>query len=132
MGSKLEQKMEYISKWLISHIEDGDKELNKPVLFTEFGLSDKNRDFDHTNRDVLYKFIFDIIYKSAKRGRAAAGAFVWQFMVAGMEEYTDDFGFVPEERPSMYKLIKKHSCRLIKLSHAKDLLKRKFGQICDE
>lgn len=122
VGKGLEQKMKYISKWLVSHIEDGDEELKKPVLFAEFGLSDKNKDFDHAHRDVFYKSIFDIVYRSAKEGRAAAGAIVWQLLVAGMEDYKDDFAIVPEERPSLYRLIKKQSCRLVKLSHGKGKL----------
>lgn len=130
VGKGLEQKMKYISKWLVSHIEDGDEELKKPVLFAEFGLSDKNKDFDHAHRDVFYESIFDIVYESAKGGRAGAGAVVWQLLVAGMEEYKDDFAIVPEERPSMYRLIKKQSCRLVKLSHGKDLLENKFGKLC--
>ncbi|RWW22008.1 hypothetical protein GW17_00013807 [Ensete ventricosum] len=128
----LDQKMKYISRWLTSHIEDGDKELKKPVLFTEFGLSDKTKGFDHSHRDVFYKSIFDIVYRSARKGRSGAGAFVWQFMVAGMQEYCDDFGFVPEERPSMYRLIKKQSCRMVKLSYGKGLLKTRFGKLCAE
>ncbi|THU65903.1 hypothetical protein C4D60_Mb05t08550 [Musa balbisiana] len=132
VGAGLDQKMKYILRWLTSHIEDGDKELKKPVLFTEFGLSDKTKGFDHSHRDVFYKSIFNIVYRSARKGRSGAGAFVWQFMAAGMQEYCDDFGFVPEERPSMYRLIKKQSCKMAKLSYGKGLLKTRFGKLCAE
>ncbi|RRT36295.1 hypothetical protein B296_00053889 [Ensete ventricosum] len=133
VGAGLEEKMKYISGWLISHMEDGEEELKKPVLFTEFGLSDKSKDFDHAHRDVFYESIFDAVYESARRGGAGAGALVWQFMAAGMQGYSDDFGIVPEERPSMYRLIKKQSCRLMRLSHGRDLLKRKNSEkLCAE
>ncbi|CAL9076614.1 mannan endo-1,4-beta-mannosidase 2 [Musa acuminata AAA Group] len=128
VGAGLEEKMKYISGWLTSHIEDGEEELKKPVLFTEFGLSDKSRDFDHAHRDVFYESIFDVVYESARRGGAGAGALVWQFMAAGMQEYSDDFGIVPEERSSMYRLIKKQSCRLMRLSHGRDWMKRRDSE----
>ncbi|XP_073008098.1 mannan endo-1,4-beta-mannosidase 2-like [Typha latifolia] len=131
VNAELNEKIKYISKWVISHIEDGDTELKKPVLFTEFGLSNRNKDFDHSHRDMFYKSVFDIIYDSAKKNGAGAGAFVWQFMVDGMEEYNDDFGIIPDQRPSMYRLIKDQSCRLAVLRHGQDTVKRNFNKICD-
>ncbi|KAJ0986422.1 hypothetical protein J5N97_004778 [Dioscorea zingiberensis] len=120
LGAELDEKMKYIYKWVISHIEDGDKVLKKPVLLTEFGLSDRNKKFDHSHRDELYKTIFDIMYKSARDKGAGAGALIWQLMVEGMEKFTDDYGIVPGERPSMDKLMKKQSCRLLALHHGTD------------
>lgn len=131
MNADLNEKINYISKWVISHIEDGDKELKKPVLFTEFGLSNKNKDFDHSHRDVLYKSIYDIIYDSAKKNGAGAGALAWQFMAEDMEEYNDEFGIVPHARPSMYVLIKEQSCRLAALRYGPDSMKSKPGNICE-
>lgn len=132
MQAGLDEKMKYIYKWVVSHIEDGDRVLKKPVLFTEFGLSNRNENFDHSHRDALYKNIFDIIHESAKKNGAGAGAFVWQFMVEGMQEYNDDFGIVPWERPSMYQLIKEQSCRLAWLRYGKDLSKENFKKVCLE
>lgn len=100
---------------MISHIEDGDRVLKKPVLFTEFGLSNLNKDYHPSQRDRFYKMIFDIIYKSAKRNKSGAGTFIWQLFVEGMEEYNDDFGFVPWEVPSLYKVMTDHSCRLARI-----------------
>lgn len=98
-----------------SHIEDGDKELKKPVMFTEFGLSSQNKGFNPAQRDRFYKIVFDLIYKSAKKKGSGAGSFAWQFFVGGMEEYNDEFGIVPWERPSTYKLIIEQSCRLARV-----------------
>ncbi|KAJ6884882.1 hypothetical protein NC652_031780 [Populus alba x Populus x berolinensis] len=72
---EFEDKLKYVSKWMLSHIEDGHYELNKPVFFTEFGLSNMNKDFQPSQRDRFYKTIFDIIYKSSKRKRAGAVIF---------------------------------------------------------
>lgn len=112
---ELEDKLKYVAKWMESHIEDGDNDLKKPVTFTEFGLSSENKDFKPSQRDRFYKTVFDIIYKSAKKKGAGAGSFVWQFFVEGMEEFNDEFGIVPWERPSTYKLITEQSCRLAQL-----------------
>ncbi|XP_062106011.1 mannan endo-1,4-beta-mannosidase 2-like [Humulus lupulus] len=109
-----EDKLKYLSKWMLSHIEDGNKELKKPVVFSEFGLSNLNKDFEPAQRDRFYKVIYDIIYKSAKKGGSGAGALIWQYLVDGMEEYNDDFGMVPWEVPSLYALVVRQSCRLSK------------------
>ncbi|ONK66822.1 uncharacterized protein A4U43_C06F12370 [Asparagus officinalis] len=126
----LQEKMEYVNKWVSSHIEDGDKELGKPVMFTEFGLSNNIIDFDHSQREAFYKSIFDAVYDSAKENGAGSGALIWQFLVRGMEEYNDDFGVVPGERPSLDKLIKDQSCRLAKLNYGKDLGGRSLKNFC--
>ncbi|XVF01999.1 hypothetical protein REPUB_Repub04eG0138500 [Reevesia pubescens] len=110
-----EEKRNYVSKWVRSHIEDCDKELKKPVMFTEYGLSNQNKDYQPSQREQFYRTILDIIYKSAKKKGSGAGALVWQFFVEGMEEYNDDFGIVPWESPSIYKLTVEHSCRLARI-----------------
>lgn len=110
-----EEKLKFAAKWMLSHIEDGDKELRKPIMFTEFGLSNENEDFEPAQRDRFIKMVLDFIYKSAKRNRSGAGSFFWQFLVEGMELYNDDFGIVPWERPSTYQLIIEQSCRLARV-----------------
>lgn len=114
-----EEKTKYIDKWMASHIEDGDKELDKPVMFTEFGLSKKPKSFEHSQRVTFYTAIFDKIYQSAINNGAGAGAFLWQLLVPGMEEYNDDYGIIPRERPSVDALIREQSCRLMALRHGK-------------
>ncbi|KAG6738907.1 hypothetical protein POTOM_058530 [Populus tomentosa] len=64
----------YLDEWFCSHIEDGHYELNKPVFFTEFGLSNPNKDFQPSQQGRFYKTILDIKYKSEKRKQAGAGA----------------------------------------------------------
>lgn len=120
----IEEKMSYVTKWVASHIDDGDNELKKPVMFTEFGLSNKNKDFEHSQRDILYKSIYDAIYESAKEKGAGSGALIWQYLVQGMEEYNDDFGLFVGERPSIDKLIKEQSRRLANVNHAQDMGRR--------
>ncbi|KAK1267775.1 Mannan endo-1,4-beta-mannosidase 2 [Acorus gramineus] len=111
-GQPFSEKIKFVSKWMDSHIDDGDKDLRKPIMLTEFGLSNLNKDFNHSQREPFYEAIFNIFYKSAKAGRAGAGTFLWQLLVGGMEEYNDDFGIVAWESPSLYGVIKDQSCRL--------------------
>lgn len=107
--------MKFTSKWMLSHIEDGNKVLKKPVMFTEFGLSDQNKGFLTSQRDRLYETVGNIIYNSAKAEGSGAGAMVWQYLVEGMVAYSDDFGVVPWERAATHRLIIQQSCRLGKL-----------------
>ncbi|XP_052178926.1 mannan endo-1,4-beta-mannosidase 2 [Diospyros lotus] len=126
----LEEKLKYVLKWMHSHIEDGDNELKKPVTFTEFGLSNLSKGFDPSQRDRLYKIVQDAIHKSAKKKRAGAGSFVWQFLVGGMDEYNDDFGIVPWERPSTYRLITDHSCRLAQIRGVLPFQREYLKELC--
>ncbi|XP_061346501.1 mannan endo-1,4-beta-mannosidase 2-like [Gastrolobium bilobum] len=112
---EVEDYIKFVSKWMLSHIEDGDMVLKKPVLFSEYGLSSTIKNFSLSDREKMYKTILDITYKSAKRNRSGAGALVWQFLVGGMKEFIDDFGMVPWERSSMYSLFIEQSCRLAKV-----------------
>ncbi|KAF8411146.1 hypothetical protein HHK36_003689 [Tetracentron sinense] len=127
---ELEDKLKYVSKWTVSHVEDCDNELKKPVMFTEFGYSNKNKNFQPSHRDAFYKIIFDIIYESARKNRSGAGSFVWQFLVGGMEEYNDEFGIVPWERSSTYKLITEQSCRLAGIQEGQNPPKGSLKEIC--
>ncbi|XAR68016.1 Mannan endo-1,4-beta-mannosidase [Bertholletia excelsa] len=128
----LEDKLRFMYRWTVSHIEDGDEVLKKPVLFTEFGLSNLNKGFEPSQRDRFYKIIYDLMYKSAKKKKSSAGAFVWQFLVGGMEEYNDDFGIVPWERPITYQLITKHSCRLADVQGAMPSQEDHLKKLCSQ
>ena len=131
LHAKLEEKLKFVTQWITSHVEDGDEELKKPVLVTEFGLSHMVEGFDDSHRDVFYKAVYDIVHESARRGGAGAGAFVWQLAVEGMEEYHDGFAIVPSERPSMHRLIKEQSCRLATLRYGEEEVKRILKTVCD-
>lgn len=113
------EKKRFVTNWVISHINDGEEVLNKPVLFTEFGLSTKNKNISYRDINEFYKHIFDLIYKSALKKGAGAGAFIWQLLVDGMDKYVDEFGVVPTKRPSLCRLLKGQSCRLAKVSRVK-------------
>ncbi|KAK9689882.1 hypothetical protein RND81_09G088000 [Saponaria officinalis] len=117
----LDEKLEFVKKWMSSHIEDAEKQLKKPVILSEFGLSSHSKDFEPSHRDKLIKLVYDITYKSAKRNKAGAGSFIWQFVVKGMEKYNDDFGVIPWEMQSTYNVIVEQSCRLARLRGPSEL-----------
>ncbi|XP_057527626.1 mannan endo-1,4-beta-mannosidase 2-like [Amaranthus tricolor] len=125
----LEDKLKFVKKWVSSHIEDGDKQLKKPVMLTEFGLSSDNKDFDPSHRDRLIKLVYDIFYKSAKKNGSGAGSFIWQFFVEGMNDFHDDFGLIPWKRKSTYDLITGQSCRLA-LLHQRSNLQGNLKNLC--
>ncbi|KAL6329915.1 hypothetical protein AAG906_039830 [Vitis piasezkii] len=129
-GQEFEAELKYVSKWMLSHIEDGDKELKKPVMFTEFGFSTDNKNFHPSKRDRFFKTVFDVMYQSARKNGAGAGSFVWQFLVGGMEEYNDDFGIVPWERPATYRLITEHTCRLARIQGGLAQQKASLKDLC--
>jgi mannan endo-1,4-beta-mannosidase len=131
LHADITDKERFVSKWVKSHIEDGEKILKKPVLFTEFGLSNEARGYDHSHRLIFYKSIFDIIYESARKNGAGSGAFVWQLMVEGMEAYHDSFAFIPENIPLLHSLLKEQSCRLAGLRYGSNLVKQTFKNICE-
>ncbi|KAL9243811.1 hypothetical protein vseg_017653 [Gypsophila vaccaria] len=131
-ADNLEDKLEFVKNWLLTHIEDGQKQLKKPVLLTEFGLSSQNKDYDPSQRDRLIKLVYDIMYKSAKRNKAGAGSLIWQFFVKGMETYHDDFSMVPWETKSTFELIVGQSCRLARLQGRHSNLKGSFKDLCQQ
>ncbi|KAK9267485.1 hypothetical protein L1049_009911 [Liquidambar formosana] len=123
----LEAKANYLSHWVDSHISDGEYVLKKPVLFTEVGSSlHRNKQRLHDG-DILLKTVYDKIYESAKERQAGAGALIWQLLVEGTEEYSDQFSLIAWNHPSTYKLIIEQSCRLRRIS-AKGQTNRKLHQ----
>lgn len=69
-----------------------------------------NKQQDDLNK--LLKIVYDRIYESAKKREAGAGALIWQLVVEGVEEYSDQYSLIAWDYPSTYELITKQSCRL--------------------
>lgn len=127
----LKGKLKFVADWMHSHIEDAEQVINKPVMFTEFGLSELNKGFDPSQRDEFYKVVFDVIYESAKKKGAGGGSFAWQFLVEGMDEFNDDFGIVPWKRAETYRIINQHTCRLAKIHGAYKPVTGNMNSICN-
>ncbi|ERN01665.1 hypothetical protein AMTRI_Chr10g229390 [Amborella trichopoda] len=110
-NARLEEKVKYLSKWVDSHINDGENVLKKPVLFTEVGSLRGNMHDPHGG-GVLLEIVYDKIFESARKKQAGAGALVWQLTVQGLDKYGDEFSLVAWDQPSIYKLMLEQSCRL--------------------
>ncbi|KAK8956760.1 Mannan endo-1,4-beta-mannosidase 6 [Platanthera zijinensis] len=110
-----DKKVEYLSNWVDYHVNDGERILKKPVLFSEVGSRLRGMRNGSYDRDIILKTVYDKVYESAKKGQAGAGALVWQLMTEGIQGYQDEFSFVAKQHPSTYKLILQQSCRLMKL-----------------
>ncbi|KAK2992241.1 hypothetical protein RJ640_005728 [Escallonia rubra] len=107
----LETKITYLSHWVDTHIKDAENVLKKPVLFTEVGSPLRIKQ-GFQERDIMLKTVYDKIYKSARRSEAGAGALIWQLLVEGTEQYSDQYSLVAWKHPSTYQLIIEQSCRL--------------------
>ncbi|KAK1315706.1 Mannan endo-1,4-beta-mannosidase 6 [Acorus calamus] len=68
--ASLEEKVKYLSKWVDSHLSDGENVLKKPILFTEIGSRLREKLGGMYDRDLLLKTVYDKIYKSAKKKQA--------------------------------------------------------------
>nr|XP_027089783.1 mannan endo-1,4-beta-mannosidase 7-like [Coffea arabica] len=79
-GQSEEAQLSFLINWLQSHIQDAEKILQKPLLFTEFGKSSKDPGFNMNQRDLLFNTVYSTIYSSASGGGAAAGGLFWQFL----------------------------------------------------
>ncbi|KAG8385814.1 hypothetical protein BUALT_Bualt03G0084400 [Buddleja alternifolia] len=112
----LEAKMKYLSNWADAHISDSENVLKKPVLFTEVGAPLTIKTEGLYDRDIIMMNVYDKIYESAKKREAGSGVLIWQLLVEGVEEYSDEFSFVAWKYPSTYKLILEQSCRLRNIS----------------
>lgn len=112
----LEGKIDYLSLWVDAHVRDGEDVLKKPVLFTEVGSPLRMKQQGSYDRDIVLQTVYDKIYASAKKREAGSGALVWQLLVEGLEDYSDQFSFIARDHPSTYKLILEQSCRLQNLS----------------
>lgn len=106
------QKMDFISKWMDTHINDAENILKKPVLFTEVGCPSNVQGQGVYNQNSLFQIVFDKIFESARKGRAGAGAMIWQLLAEDMDDYGDRFSLVAWKKPATYKLIVRQSCRL--------------------
>lgn len=110
------EKIKFAEKWVASHIADASEVLQKPVLFTEFGVSNQARKFEVKHIVEMLNTVYSNIYDSAKGNGAGAGALVWQFLVEGADRFRDEFTLIPWQEPVLYGVILEQSCKLYNVS----------------
>jgi len=108
----VDDKLKFFEGWVRAHTEDAEKILHMPVLFTEFGLSDKKPGFCEDKRNAFYSIVYDQVHQSALRQGAAAGALQWQLLPAAMSDWNDGYGFDPACGSSICSMVSQQSARL--------------------
>jgi len=86
MDGTIDKSIEQTGLYMEEHITVA-KELNKPIVFEEFGLPRDGFSFDPktatTNRDKYYSSAFSRVVENAKNGGRLAGANFWTFSGIG-------------------------------------------------
>lgn len=102
-----------MASWIKTHINDAKYRLRKPVLFAEFGRSDRAPGYNGQIRYNDMKAVFNAVYASASSGGPAAGALVWQLAPEALKNNVQDgYAIVLSENPSIANLMRSQSSRM--------------------
>ncbi|KAB2008803.1 hypothetical protein ES319_D10G123600v1 [Gossypium barbadense] len=66
--------LEFTKSWMEAHIEDAEKYLGMPVIFSEFGVSRKDPGYNSSYRDTLISTVYKTLLNSTKKGGSGAGS----------------------------------------------------------
>lgn len=106
----------FMALWIRTHISDAKYKLNKPVLFAEYGKSDRTPGYNPSNRYNDMADMFNAVYASARSGGPAAGAMVWHFVPKSLKyNLADGYGIVISENPAIATLMHRQSARMARL-----------------
>ncbi|KAJ4832550.1 Mannan endo-1,4-beta-mannosidase 6, partial [Turnera subulata] len=104
--------IQFIKSWMDAHIEDAQKYLGMPVVFSEFGVSTKDPGYNSSYRDTLFTTVYKTLLNSTKQGGSGAGSLLWQLFPDGTEYMDDGYAIVLSKSPSASSIIALHSTRL--------------------
>ncbi|KAK8959784.1 Mannan endo-1,4-beta-mannosidase 6 [Platanthera guangdongensis] len=104
--------LQFVGSWMQSHIDDADKMLGKPVVFTEFGVSVKDNNFSVNFRDLFINIVYRNVMNSAMRGGSAAGSLLWQLFPEGVDNMDDGYAVVLAKNPSTSNIISLQSKKI--------------------
>lgn len=112
-GATLDAQLQFVKSWMRAHIDDADKVLGMPVVFTEFGISTKGRSsFNATSRDQFIQTVYGELLGSTRRGGAGAGGLLWQLFPEGTDYMDDGYGVVLPTETVTAGIMSAHSKRL--------------------
>lgn len=111
-GSNDLTQLIFLNKWLDTHIKDSNEILQKPLLLTEFGKYSKGSRFENSDRDQLYRTVYNKIYWSARNKGSAAGGLFWQLLTEGMDSYKDGYEIILNRNTPTVKIISLESQKL--------------------
>ncbi|GLT41725.1 hypothetical protein SLA2020_157680 [Shorea laevis] len=104
--------LQFTKSWMEAHIEDAERYLKMPVLFSEFGVSTKDPGYNSSFRDALISTVYKTLLNSTKRGGSGAGSLLWQLFPEGTDYMDDGYAVVLSKSPSTSNIISLHSTRL--------------------
>ncbi|KAH9673429.1 Mannan endo-1,4-beta-mannosidase 6 [Citrus sinensis] len=104
--------LQFTKSWMEAHIEDAEKYLRMPVLFTEFGVSAKDTGYNTSFRDTLISSVYKTLLNSTKKGGSGAGSLLWQLFPDGTDYMNDGYAIVLSKSPSTSNIISLHSTRI--------------------
>ncbi|KAK8928881.1 Mannan endo-1,4-beta-mannosidase 6 [Platanthera zijinensis] len=104
--------LQFVGSWMQSHIDDADKMLGMPVVFTEFGVSVKDNNFSVNFRDLFINIVYRNVMNSAMRGGSAAGSLLWQLFPEGVDNMDDGYAVVLAKYPSTSNIISLQSKKI--------------------
>ncbi|KAJ7522468.1 hypothetical protein O6H91_18G012200 [Diphasiastrum complanatum] len=107
--ASIESQLSFTTNWIKTHAVDSQNQLNKPIIYAEFGKLEKQAG----DRHKFFSAVYDGIHGSCSSGGAAAGGLLWQLFPDGMDGgMCDGFEVVASKSPSTASIIKAQSQRM--------------------
>lgn len=101
--------LSFVKNWTRVHIEDCEKTLKMPLLFSEFGIPKGDGGY----RESFMEVVYESVLRSARMGGAAGGSLVWQLMSPEDRDHMGDgFEIVLSQDQSTAKIISEQSANL--------------------
>ncbi|KAM7253043.1 hypothetical protein ACFE04_025661 [Oxalis oulophora] len=116
-GQGEDAQLKFMQRWMTSHWSDSKTVLKKPLVFAEFGKSNKDPGYSVNVRNSFLNMVNSNIYDLAKNGGSIAGGLVWQLMAEGMESYYDGYEIVLSQDVSARNALTQQSAKMTALEH---------------
>ncbi|KAH0470761.1 hypothetical protein IEQ34_000484 [Dendrobium chrysotoxum] len=104
--------LQFTKSWMQSHIDDAENVLGMPVVFAEFGVSAKDKNFSVSYRDQFIDMVYKNILNSTKRGGSGAGSLLWQLFPEGTDYMDDGYAVVLTKSTSTSNVLSLQSRRI--------------------
>ncbi|KAL2609708.1 hypothetical protein R1flu_028281 [Riccia fluitans] len=120
-----DEKLSFLQVWVNLHIKDATELLNTPVIFCEFGKSNRASGYKPEMRQQFFWTMYNSIYSSMSNGGAGAGTLLWQLLPEGMESWDDGFGVFATDS-SLVSIIDTQSSRMTKFRTSRSTKSRRL------
>lgn len=95
-----------------SHIDDAENVLGMPVVFAEFGVSAKDKNFSVSFRDQFIDVVYKSILNSTRKGGSGGGSLLWQLFPEGTDYMDDGYEVVLTKSASTSNILSLQSKRI--------------------